>query len=1481
MTTPPLQLVIWAALPHGVVSEGTLALSVFIAPQLNPSGPMTNGYYPLSGFGDFVDWPSTITGSPDEVKLGLSVTFTSGSESVTSAATVVTPAPPDGIDPSTAWTTLFPADTTQVLPFASFPDFSTWSVKSFDAAAIANYVAGLYTSVATAGPTSPIILDSRGSLFYGTGSSSDPDSPNSIYTELYDLALPTRVTNARAPRDSTTGPEALQELWAFHTVPTDFDPSFVPTPPVLDFHQALSGLGSYPVLLRLLGLVIDLQVPAPDLPAGTVTVQVNPSWTSVLGSESVDFTPLTSATLTADVFGPNPTPGSPDYGNGMLSLNDTSRFSVTDIDVDTIGDRLQALSLGLQSMQATHSQSLGESYDEAGGWTAAVTVPALRSIGPSVIWTGYATAAYAGFAGLLDGQHSLASDLQTWLSDPVPSNLPTVHVEQLIRGHRFDVYSASDEAPNWWSLCGRIGTYTFNDGSDSAISFTQSDEGVIQPGAAQQAGVPTPVQSLNVHESIVRWSGWGLSAQRPGYLLDKDDAPAEDDGGQPAPPASSGATPPNLSVFFNPPSRTETPSLVFPRLRYGNEYQFRARAVDLSGHSRDIGVADSSTATPTFTHYRFEPVRPPAITGMAPFTPGETTLYFVILDDQVNPITTNGRWFFPPRASLVMAEEHGMLDGFVSGEPPTPGEPPNGDSATFDMIISYDGQSLSTIRQSFSDPTSPLIGTYDPNNNNVPYFTGSPMPYTPYLPDPISAGLAITGLPGATAGEAFTAPWDGVWPVAAPMLMQLTGGDTFSNSYTAPTDTTPGLLSLTLPPAQVSIVTISSALGAAGLATLGVWQWVESTGATAETAMNGQVWLLTPSVTMRMVHAVRRPLLGPSFGSPTASRSAGATSVDLYDPEFLLDAPSTSHIDVAAAWTDPVDDLALPLPVLVTSSGPAFRLTVPDPSPTGAAAQPLVPAPPLSEFSLSPNYANDEHAESATHHIGDTRHHLVEYTATGTSRFADLFTTTVQATVIVTEDYAIGSPALGVNPATLVVSVRPSGSSGAYTTLEPGTGYEYNASSQSITVLVGGGRSSNESMDAVISFQPVTTLEGEQVSVEVLASTRPSAPVISEVVAAWQLFGPDGSMETGGIALEREGGFLRVYLERPWFSSGAGEMLGVVTPVVGPTDLTSSIPSTKEQQWVTTMGLDPINYVYSSKSPWPAVPTSFAHTADVPIVPYRPPYTSPPQVYLVEDDSQLYQVWPYDVEFDPVSERWFADVAPRPGITTNGTYAPPPGYFIKLALCRFQPYSELYDVGETIEVSPVVNATIVQPVPDRLVVVVPDTSDKTGQTVLVSVSGPGYQGWRPPNPAATTTDDHSYYFEYDGDNLYAPQNPEIYGSDISETVGTVHTSTIIVEVQEPNEALEKDGFEGDLVWGPSSVAGVRLIPEFTDTTLVIWGGTDAKLKTKGAVTLPYPLSSSHKMRLKISELDYYTESTVPEKVDTSFRRPFVSIIPLN
>jgi hypothetical protein len=446
------------------------------------------------------------------------------------------------------------------------------------------------------------------------------------------------------------------------------------------------------------------------------------------------------------------------------------------------------------------------------------------------------------------------------------------------------------------------------------------------------------------------------------------------------------------------------------------------------------------------------------------------------------------------------------------------------------------------------------------------------------------------------------------------------------------------------------------------------------------------------------------------------------------------------------------------------------------------------------------------------------------------------------------------------------------------TVLTNGVDFTVDESARSVTVIPTAARPTNSVYACTINYQPTVTLTGPPKPVEVLSTARPKAPVISQVLPAWQLEGPTGSVGSGGISVARTGGYLRVYLDRPWFSSGGGELLGVVTTVTNPADAyESTFPSTTQQAWVTMMGIDPINAVQASNTPWPVVPTEFGGLAPMPEVPYRPPYTSPPQVYLAEDPATLYQVWPYEVAYDETTQRWYADVAPRPGQTDEGTYAPPPGYFIRLALCRFQPYSIPTDADfNSYEVSAVVTATFAQPVPDRAVSVVTDTSDKSGQSLFVTVTGPGYQGFRPPDALGSDPTR-----QYDADNVYAPQNPSIYGTDIVNTEGSLHTSTMIVEVQIQNEALNKSGITGDLAWETTGTP-VLLPPHFSGEVYVTWGGPEAVGQAGGGlVTLPYPVSSANKMRLRISELDYYTGSEAPTVVDTRFRRPFVSLIPLN
>ncbi|MFQ5810607.1 MAG: hypothetical protein ACE5JM_13405, partial [Armatimonadota bacterium] len=75
--------------------------------------------------------------------------------------------------------------------------------------------------------------------------------------------------------------------------------------------------------------------------------------------------------------------------------------------------------------------------------------------------------------------------------------------------------------------------------------------------------------------------------------------------------------------------------------------------------------------------------------------------------------------------------------------------------------------------------------------------------------------------------------------------------------------------------------------------------------------------------------------------------------------------------------------------------------------------------------------------------------------------------------------------------------------------------------------------------------QKVITRTSQPETVDVLSSARPDSPKVVYVVPT---FGWETQETSRGRTRTRSGGGLRVYLERPWFSSGDGELLGVVLP---------------------------------------------------------------------------------------------------------------------------------------------------------------------------------------------------------------------------------------------------------------------------------------------------------------------------------------------
>jgi hypothetical protein len=223
------------------------------------------------------------------------------------------------------------------------------------------------------------------------------------------------------------------------------------------------------------------------------------------------------------------------------------------------------------------------------------------------------------------------------------------------------------------------------------------------------------------------------------------------------------------------------------------------------------------------------------------------------------------------------------------------------------------------------------------------------------------------------------------------------------------------------------------------------------------------------------------------------------------------------------------------------------------------------------------------------------------------------------------------------------------------------------------------------------------TQESAEAIVDVPSATPPAPPVVALVVPTF------GWERTASQSRRRCG--LRVYLERPWFSSGDGELLAVVCA--------SGTPSDVLMPHVTQLGSDPL-WLGAGQ---PRFPTPGKFTSRLPftegdaesapgtrLAPKDFKTTSLP-LYGVETAEKA-QIAAFAVQPDPVSGLWTAEIE----IETGASYFP----FVRLALARYQPRSV---AGA--HLSPVVLADFAQLLPERFL-----TVNKAAGGVVVSVSGP-------------------------------------------------------------------------------------------------------------------------------------------------------------
>lgn len=243
---------------------------------------------------------------------------------------------------------------------------------------------------------------------------------------------------------------------------------------------------------------------------------------------------------------------------------------------------------------------------------------------------------------------------------------------------------------------------------------------------------------------------------------------------------------------------------------------------------------------------------------------------------------------------------------------------------------------------------------------------------------------------------------------------------------------------------------------------------------------------------------------------------------------------------------------------------------------------------------------------------------------------------------------------------------------------------------------------------------------GQRAVTWIPSSAPPPSPKVLYVVPT---FGwARDTRDDGQISSWRQGGGLRIYLDRDWNSSGYGEMLGVVLPPAGFVGDPDNAPAGHPyKDLVTQWANDP---VWDAAFVPPLAPRrtdfSLARTAPDPAGNWLPPNAPPtesdqrPGAFTVTalqvpsaGAGAPVEVAPHDVVFDPDRRLWFCDIE----IKTTG-YFP----FIRLALARYQPIAV-----PAAHLSNVVLADIMSLTADRWLNVTPTDSPSTRH---VAVYGP-------------------------------------------------------------------------------------------------------------------------------------------------------------
>ena len=256
-------------------------------------------------------------------------------------------------------------------------------------------------------------------------------------------------------------------------------------------------MGSYPTLLRRLGLVVDLVLaPSGFAPAAAANPSVKvlfPAGTLQVPRTS-DGAPATRTRLSATRFDALPDPAADNViADGLLAL-DPARYRLLQVDVDGAGLKVMnfARSLGRRFDVELRVDPVTRHEDEVGA-------PSLRTAGLMLVQQQRADTLSKRFNSNKTRNGQLESQLAGGAATA------SLHAQDLIRGYRIDIWDSVSR--RWQSLCRRTARYELGDGP-VGVDVAPEEESAVRLAATRssdktvQHRYPLPARGAGVVERL-------------------------------------------------------------------------------------------------------------------------------------------------------------------------------------------------------------------------------------------------------------------------------------------------------------------------------------------------------------------------------------------------------------------------------------------------------------------------------------------------------------------------------------------------------------------------------------------------------------------------------------------------------------------------------------------------------------------------------------------------------------------------------------------------------------------------------------------------------------------------------------------------------------------------------------------------------------------------------------------------------------------